>query len=1013
MPMSASAEGGSGGGRDPVTVPDAGDHVTMPGAVLVADVAAKIAREQVREALFGDPRRAATLGRFQVLERVGKGGMGEVYAAFDPELGRRVAVKIVTGDPGDTVGRARMMAEARAMATISHPNVVPVFDVGTTEDGQLFIAMEFVQGTTLRQWVTAKERSWQDIVDHYMAAGRGLAAAHAQGLVHRDFKPDNVMVGDDDRVRVLDFGLVRAGPDARVKTPLDSSIDPSVETDDGAITRDGAIVGTLAYLAPEQLLLGGKGDARSDQFGFCVALYEALAGERPFPGRTAAAIAGAMHEGPPALKTRKVPEWVKAVVRRGLSLDPAARFPDMNALLHALASDPARRRRRFIGAGVVVLAAVGALGGKAVLDARAVSACHALGDAALDVWNDEVREATRTSILGSGASAGAEIWARVDPAVTDHAEAWRLSRREACLATEVRGEPASDLHARKIACLEERGDALRALVATISSADAATSRNAMQMIIDLEPVAQCEDEAWLLHRPVPPSGPLRAEIAAVARRLAEANALRSSGRYREALGEGEAALARAIELDHPATLAEAHLFVGDTLAALAEREASIENLEAAYFVGGRAGHEMIASNAAVSLVNAHNDRPADFPTAELWAKNAEMVLARAGLTGGAPHARLLAHLGELAGERAQHEEELDLAQQSLDMRVAAYGPDHAMVGRSHVGVAGAHRAMGHFDEARDHFETALAIYLESLGPIHPDVAAVFGNLGLIHKDQGRFDEAIESLERAMAMHEEIFGPTHQLVGNGHQGLAATYMGKGDYDRAARHYEEAARVWRASLGDDHPELGMAWLGLANARLSQSRTEEATAAYARAREVFETAFGPDHPHVATVLNNVGNVAMNAGRYDEAEADFERARAIWEKAYGAEHPTVAAAIANLGNVAGLRGDYDEAVTLLQRSLAIKESTLGREHPGLATTLESLGDVELKRDRHDDAEAHYRRALALAETAMGENNAELAPLLTKLAEGARTRGKEQEAKAWLDRAAAVAAEGEPASAD
>ena len=314
------------------------------------------------------------IGRYAVLRKLGEGGMGAVYAAYDEELDRRVAIKLVREHlAGDTLGRARMQREAQALARVSHPNVVQVYDVGGHGD-QVFIAMEHVRGVTLREWQAAIDAGSPAgraaLIDMYVQAGRGLAAAHAAGLVHRDFKPDNVLVGDDGRARVLDFGIAAsrgAAPPvrARAEGPADALASTAVlDALSRELTGAGAVIGTPAYMAPEQFL-AQPSDARTDQFSFCVALYAALYGEEPFGGdsfvaRQVAVTSGEVAPPPPGAR---VPAWLRAVVVRGLALRPEDRHPSMEALLAALVADPeVARRRRLRGAGLIAaVAAVSAI----------------------------------------------------------------------------------------------------------------------------------------------------------------------------------------------------------------------------------------------------------------------------------------------------------------------------------------------------------------------------------------------------------------------------------------------------------------------------------------------------------------------------------------------------------------------------------------------------------------------------------------------------------------------------
>ena len=298
--------------------------------------------------------RPPAFGRFTRLQELGRGGMGVVYSAHDELLARAVAIKTIRADRAGPIATARILREAKALARLSHPNVVQLHDASVA-DGRIFLTMEFVDGRTLRAWLSEKPGRPQ-ILDAFIQAGHGLAAAHAAGLVHRDIKPDNILVGADGRVRVVDFGLVapRGDQDERRLTQPDV---PADET----LTRHGAVLGTPGYMAPEQLR-GDPADARSDQFCFCVALFEALHGRRPFAAEDGAVTRSAIFHGRVDDDPGDVPAWLHAVLLRGLRIDPAARWPDMPALLAALLRDPQAARRRVLRlTGLLLLVAAAAV----------------------------------------------------------------------------------------------------------------------------------------------------------------------------------------------------------------------------------------------------------------------------------------------------------------------------------------------------------------------------------------------------------------------------------------------------------------------------------------------------------------------------------------------------------------------------------------------------------------------------------------------------------------------------
>ncbi len=470
--------------------------------------------------------RSLRVGRYVVLEEIGRGGMGRVVRAYDPKLQREVALKEVRRETLGPSGARRLVAEARAMAKLSHPNVVAVYDVEEVEDGEVVLVMEYVAGQTLGAWLR-EPRSWAEILRRFVPAGRGLAAAHAAGLLHRDFKPENVLVGADGRVRVTDFGLARE----LVPEPTNEPDEPTREAPlaNMGLTAPGAIVGTLPYLAPERLT-GAPADAASDQFAYCVSLWEALFGERPFAGQSVGELAFAMAAGsprPPSSAPR-VPGWLLAAIVRGLASYPTERWPSMHALLDALAVDPAARRRRWLQAA----AGVGALG-LAIAGVRTWSfarAKHCNESAAREelvgAWDD-----TRRATAGPAAQ-------RID----DYASAWAQMHVEACEATAVRGEQSTAVLELRMACLHRAKVELSAVSAVLAHAGARTD----DVIAGLPPLGRCADVDALQADVDPPAPEDAAAVEAIREHLARARASSRAGDHdtaRVALAEADAALA--------------------------------------------------------------------------------------------------------------------------------------------------------------------------------------------------------------------------------------------------------------------------------------------------------------------------------------------------------------------------------------------------------------------------------------------------------------------------------------
>ena len=404
-------------------------------------------RQSVREALFGRRPEPLTIGRFKVLERLGAGGMGVVYAAYDDALDRKVAIKLVRQDRTEgPAARERLRREARAAAQLSHPNVVGVFEVGEHE-GRVFVAMEFVRGLTLRQWLAAEERGWREIRDAFVQAAQGLAAAHASGTVHRDFKPDNAMIDDDGRVRVLDFGLASAAGDEPV--PRKEAQDDNAREE--RLTLTGELLGTPSYMAPEQRRGDGV-DARSDQYSLCASLWEALYGRPPFVTENGTLDIGAAGEGRLPDASASVPPFVDEALRRGLSADPDDRFPSVDALARALAADPARRRRR-IALGVVVGLAVASAAIGGYLRARPRGdACAPAAQRLSGLWDDSRRVATRRALVASDPALTLQAWTQTVDTVDRYVAEWSEVYDETCGAIEAGTDNATLLQRR--VCLD-------------------------------------------------------------------------------------------------------------------------------------------------------------------------------------------------------------------------------------------------------------------------------------------------------------------------------------------------------------------------------------------------------------------------------------------------------------------------------------------------------------------------------------------------------------------------------
>jgi tRNA A-37 threonylcarbamoyl transferase component Bud32 len=451
-------------------------------------------RPRVRESAEAEPAPAMRIGRYDVLRELGRGGMGVTYVAYDEDLDRKVALKLVRSELLGEESQKRLRREAQALARLAHPNIVAVHDVGS-HHGQAFIAMEFVPGQTASAWAAARPRTWSEVISVFCQAGEGLRVAHAAGLVHRDIKPANIIVGDDGRVRVLDFGLAR-------QALRDDELEAAGALDtivmDDQLTSTGVLVGTLRYMAPEHLDRG-IANARSDQFSFCVSLFETLYNRAPFAGATPRARLAAMRQGKIAEVPGKspVPRWLHVVIVRGLAFAPEARWPSMDELLAELARDPTRiRRRRWtmgaLVAGIAALSAALIAGGFVVRERRA-AVCSSAGARIDEVWSNEQQPAIEQAMLATGVSYAQDTWQHTRALLDRYATDWAAAYTDACEATAVLKEQSEDSFDQRIQCLARRRRSLRVLVDELARIDAASIARAIDAAGRLPLIASCGD----------------------------------------------------------------------------------------------------------------------------------------------------------------------------------------------------------------------------------------------------------------------------------------------------------------------------------------------------------------------------------------------------------------------------------------------------------------------------------------------------------------------------------------
>ncbi len=904
------------------------------------------------------------IGRHVVIEKLGAGGMGIVLAAYDPELDRKIAIKVLRA-PGEKASAA-LLREAKAMARVSHPNVIAVFDVGT-QDGSVYLAMEFVQGRTMRAWLRAQQRPlpWREVLRVLVPAGRGLAAAHAAGLVHGDFKPDNVMIGDDGSVRVMDFGLARPGR-LHTTTPYGQPSGADAEATQGTY-------GTPAYMAPEQFRLE-HADELSDQFSFCVALFEALFGQRPFPGATLAELGENVTAGRVHVPTRNadVPGWLTDVVLRGLQPAREDRWPTMGDLLAALHADPTRRRRLLALLAAGALLAVGATTGWWVHRRGLVKSCEESGDAIHETWGDAQRVAFAAALEQSGTANPAQIHETTVPWLDRFADAWAQSRTRACLAGRVEATVDDEAYAAIRDCHDDLHADFATRVEMLLAVDQPLAQRAVTLASSIAPVDGCNDARALLSRPVAPEDD---RVHQTRRRLIEASAHHAAGRYDAGKKLAGAALVEAEAIGWPPLVAEAKSQLGELLESAGDYEEAERVLREAALLAAEIQHDTVAADASTRLTQLIGERKAEFALGEHWAAWARVYLARLDDTDGLRGAALHNALGSVYTAAGRFEDAAAELEQSLAAIEGVLGEDHPETAAPLNNLAIVLREVGDLERAEAVHRRELALGIETLGADHVDVALSRVNLGSALLVRGRYADAEAELRRALPILEQGLGADHPSTSATRSNLGAVLMELAKYDEALVLHRQALAARERTLGPEHPETARSHNGIANVLQSQGHYAEALAEHRKARAIFEKTLGPDHPNVAGSHSNIGGCFFSMGENEAAAAEHRRAIEIFVKALGEDHEAVGRARTNLADVLLVLDRPQEALEQAEQAWArLRRGEVPIESEGLtafalARALWLTGEDEASRTRALEMGAIAVEALTRAGPAYAAN--------------------------------------------
>jgi eukaryotic-like serine/threonine-protein kinase len=900
--------------------------------------------------------RGACVGRYLIVRLVGVGAMGAVYEAYDPELERKVAVKILRHrvEPADASRSQRLLREARSLAKLAHSNVVAVHDVGRFGD-QVFIAMEFVAGTTLGAWLAEAPRTWREVRDVFVAAARGLEAAHAAGLIHRDFKPDNVLIERGGRVLVTDFGLARS---LRDRSTDDASSNSAIG--DAGLTATGALVGTPLYMAPEQHR-GCEPDERSDQYQFSVALLEGLVGAFPFRTGSVEALAADKGAGriPVWPKRAKVPGWLRRAVETGLRPEPDNRHASMNAVIHALLRDQRLRTRPFHAAALVSVALAGGVFWHQ--SGAGERACRDSASRLASVWDAGARARIEAAFRRSGLDYAPTLLANVSKNLDAYSSEWIRQRTETCEATRVHGQQSEAMLDLRTACLDEQRESLRTLVDLLAEADAPMIQRSVQASGALADPKLCRGQE--LAKPVqPPDDPsMKRRLSELRVENARAHAHWLAGRFADAKKIIEPASARAHELGYQPLIAEAEYELAITRFRLGDPSGTIEALERSAWAAEAGRHDRVAAKARGWLLVPYAAKR-DFVEGRRARRNAEAALTR---IGGDPvlQARLDQETAVLAMHEGKYTEAVTRARTAVETWRAVHGSEHFEVATATAILGVSLLLAGDFIGASAHTRRALDQYERLLGPEHPNNAAAHVNLAHVLGRTSRHQEALAHAERALSIRQRALGPNEAPVALALATLGSALFRKGDHDSARRHFERARAIRERTTGPDSIELASSLADLASVDLQQGRDAEALARCEQARVLFENKLGREHLDVRKAWTLLGRISARQRRFKESLEHHRKSLALGQKKLGPDHVELALDLLGIGQAALALGRPSDAEQALERARSIWKAA--KVDPvELAETELTLARVHERLGRPDQARslaAAARRALEL----------------------------------------------------
>ena len=945
-----------------------------------------------------------SFGRLHLLRELGRGGMGVVYLAYDPELNRKVALKVLRDDRASgeksRVAQTRLLQEAQALAKLADPNVVPIFDVGRHGE-QVFLTMEFVEGQSLREWLQRPGRRMDDILHVMLQAGRGLAAAHRAGIVHRDFKPDNVIIDHKGRVQVLDFGLVQT-----------MASEPTIPSDrqyahlHSASTGSDCVFGTPGYMAVEQML-GQTCSAATDQFAYCVTLYEALCGCKPFAVHT---VSSQLEE----YRTKEpkhyghLPARLHQLIIRGLSADMADRHVSMDDLLDAIVEHQRRLRRRrwwlrtgtSWGLGIFV----GAIALTALANTEGSDPCPSMAERWDGVWDDERKRAIHRSFAATGVAWAEGTWDRLEHQLDGHVAQWLQLRHDVCRETKIDNlASGADMDIR-MRCLKLDLKRMTVLSDEFVTANGGLVARAVQAVEAMPKVDQCRD-AESLRRDVPWPDDVETlrKVESFRTQLAEVTVQRETGRWTQARDRGELLVAWAVDgLTFKAARAELRAELAVVYTSLGNTDRAIEHSQAAALLAQASGHHQLAATTAVHRIYLRGYMGGDIEGAQSLVGAAQARLVAAGRPPEI-EGLLLGQRAILRGVSGKVAESEVLFRRSLAKIRRAYGENHPEVSMALTNLALTLALQRRPVEAIKLYTEAITINEWALGRKHPGLSIALSNLARLYLQLGRPQVALSPAQRALDICASTRAPNTLTCSNAQAALAGSHTALGNFaaaleilgtlrdaqelagrrgDPIVRWAEfDIAELWlRRGEFDRAEEMARTRLdqkllapsGATGHRIRDLRTiAQVELAHGRATAALDVleplvvAPRDEGPIVALerrqVHGLIGDALLLLGNIQDALRHHEIALGLAIAAFGVDNPVLTDAHRGFAQSLAAAGHNDAALAEIQHAIELRVRSVGPDNHTLSTHFAQLASIQLELQDAESAVANYEHALEL----------------------------------------------------